>query len=232
MTAFESYRFSFEEVCPQYSEINEFLHLDTLDAENPVEEFIAEQLLDLRKNEEIVGGYIIKELQSIDSKSGIITVGNTELKIGKQVCGYLKGASHIALFLCTAGIYFSEASQRYNAQGAILEAYLVDALGSLTVENAMNIVQQRLEESVMENNLKISNRYSPGYCNWALSSQQTLFRLIGANPLPIFLSESCLMNPIKSVSGIIGIGENMQKREYGCQVCNNKECIYRKLIRE
>ena len=230
MTRFESYQFSFEEVCPQRSEINEFLRLDTLGAENPVEEFIAEQLLDLRKNEEIVGGYIIKELQSIHLKSGVITVENTELEIGKQVCGYLKGASHIALFLCTAGAYFSEASKRYNAQGEILEAYLVDALGSLTVESAMNIIQQRLEDSVMEKNLKISNRYSPGYCNWDLSSQQTLFRLIGNNPLPIVLSESCLMNPIKSVSGIIGIGKKIRKREYGCRVCNNKECIYRKLI--
>ena len=31
------------------------------------------------------------------------------------------------------------------------------------------------------------------------------------------------------VSGIIGIGRNVKKSSYSCDVCNNQTCIYRKV---
>jgi len=34
------------------------------------------------------------------------------------------------------------------------------------------------------------------------------------------------MDPIKSVSGIIGIGENVRFNPYTCNLCDNKNCIY------
>ncbi|MDR2914435.1 MAG: hypothetical protein LBV74_06355, partial [Tannerella sp.] len=76
----------------------------------------------------------------------------------------------------------------------------------------------------------ITNRYSPGYCNWSLQEQQKLFHLLGDKPVNVTLSSSCLMQPIKSVSGIIGVGRNVKEKAYGCTVCNNKDCIYRKIL--
>jgi hypothetical protein len=36
------------------------------------------------------------------------------------------------------------------------------------------------------------------------------------------------MEPVKSISGIIGIGENVRRRPYTCNLCDLKDCIYRK----
>jgi len=36
------------------------------------------------------------------------------------------------------------------------------------------------------------------------------------------------MDPEKSVSGIIGIGENVRFNPYTCGMCDMKDCIYRK----
>ena len=55
---------------------------------------------------------------------------------------------------------------------------------------------------------------------------------MGENPTGIALSESCLMHPIKSVSGVIGIGTTARRRAYGCVICQNKTCIYRRLVQK
>ena len=121
-------------------------------------------------------------------------------------------------------------TNQLNEQGDIMEAYILDAIGSLTVENAMDKIQEQLKLEMTANGMKISNRYSPGYCNWHLSDQKPLFELIGENSTNIQLSDSCLMTPRKSVSGIIGIGKHLKHHQYGCAVCNNTTCIYRKIL--
>jgi len=35
-----------------------------------------------------------------------------------------------------------------------------------------------------------------------------------------------LMNPIKSVSGLIGIGRDVKYSPYQCNLCDSKNCIY------
>lgn len=144
----------------------------------------------------------------------------------------MKGADRIALFLCTAGQRFTGLSHTYQQNGDFLEAFVVESIGSATVESAMDKVQQYLEEEMMERGKKITNRYSPGYCEWALSGQRDLFAYIGEHPTGITINESSLMQPIKSVSGIIGIGDEVRKRPYGCAICNSSSCVYRNIRRK
>jgi len=53
--------------------------------------------------------------------------------------------------------------------------------------------------------------------------------LFPENHCGIKLSDSCLMDPIKSVSGVIGFGRNVKKTAYECQMCELETCIYRKI---
>ena len=175
------------------------------------------------------GGYRILPA-SADLQRGAVTVGGTELLTGVQVCGYMKEAESAALFVCTAGEVFTRLTHELNAEGDFLEAYVVDAIGSLAVERAMDNIQSELERDMAARGMRITNRYSPGYCNWPLAGQQALFAAIGEHGTGVTLSATCLMSPIKSVSGIIGLGAGVRRREYGCAVCNNNTCIYRKII--
>jgi hypothetical protein len=74
---------------------------------------------------------------------------------------------------------------------------------------------------------KITNRYSPGYCGWDVTEQHKLFQLIPENYCGIKLTPSALMDPVKSISGIIGIGENVKNNPYTCRLCNQNDCVYR-----
>lgn len=229
-TDFQFFSFTFQEVAPSKSDILDFIQSGDSDEHHPVNIIIENLLQKLSDHNQITGGYAIKHVSSLDVKSGKFLIDDNILETGSQIAAYLKGASHVALFVCTAGDIFTKLSKDFSSKSDYLEAYIADAIGSLTVENAMDRIQDKLSQSLLGQGLSISNRYSPGYCDWALIGQQDLFRLIGENPVGVSLSESSLMNPIKSVSGIIGIGKQVKKRDYGCNICNNKTCIYRKIL--
>jgi len=226
------FHFTFAEVAPTIGEVLDFVQSTDLEEEHPAVIFIRDILEELNFDTGIRGSYVVKEIKNLDVKAGKIHIENQELNIGRQICGYIKESTHAACFLCTAGEDFTRMTNALNEQGDIMEAYILDAIGSLTVENAMDKIQEILRQSLLSEQLKISNRYSPGYCNWSLSDQKNLFELIGENSTGITLSDSCLMTPRKSISGIIGIGKHLKHHEYGCKICSNTTCIYRRILNE
>jgi len=215
---FHNFHFSFEEVQPAFEKIQSVLKSENSDAGYLVDTIAHEIMPLLIENNGITGGYILRKADEV------------HLNTGSQIKGYMKGAEYLALFVCTAGVVFTDLFSRYNQEGNYLEAFIADTIGSLTVEKAMDKIQEILALEMQADGLQITNRYSPGYCNWALSGQRELFEQLGELPIAVSLTESCLMLPIKSVSGIIGVGENIQKRPYSCQICKNKTCNYRRLI--
>ena len=243
---FKTFRFPLAQVLPSLEQACEYIHVEAL-AGNPSYDFLGQKLQELQTlPSEAVGGWRLARLTDMDTAAGHISLAVAgipsdsapsetavagELNPGHQVCSYIKECDCVALFLCTAGHLFRRQYEAYNRQGDILEAYLVDALGSLTVENAMDRIHEALAGEMASHGLRITNRYSPGYCNWPVTDQVNLFALVGANPTGISLNDSCLMSPIKSVSGLIGIGAKARRRAYGCAVCQSKTCIYRKLTR-
>lgn len=226
---FVTYQYPLSEVLPSVNQAADYLHLD--DAQHPAYSFMLQKMDELRNTDlQAVGGYRLFTVESLKMQEGLIRVGGVSMYMDRQVCGYMHEASSVALFLCTAGPVFSVQYRDYSKNGDYLEAFITDSLGSLAVENAMDKIQKALQTQMNDEGMGISNRYSPGYCNWPLTGQKDLFDLIGDNPTDISLSDSCLMYPTKSVSGVIGIGTHMKRREYGCAICSNKNCIYRRII--
>ena len=215
---FQRFLFVFEEVRPCFEDIQSFLKSDDSRAGHPVNAAIREIMPLLADNDGITGGYILRKVDEV------------RLHTGAQIEGYMKGADCLALFTCTAGEIFTDLIGRYNAKGDYLEAFVADAIGSLTVEKAMDKIQAQLALEMQNEGMQTSNRYSPGYCDWPVSGQRELFDQMGKLPIAISLTESCLMLPIKSVSGIIGVGAHIRKRPYACRICKNQNCSYRKLI--
>jgi hypothetical protein len=110
-----------------------------------------------------------------------------------------------------------------------LEGYIYDVIGSEIADLAADFMQKDLEIVIASIGKKITNRYSPGYCRWDVSEQHKLFRLMPDNFCGIRLTPSALMDPVKSVSGFIGIGNDVRFNPYTCNLCEMKDCIYRKV---
>lgn len=157
-----------------------------------------------------------------------VEMENIKLHIGKIIYGQIKKSDSAALFACTAGDEIGKKSRLAIKEGDLLEGYIYDVIGSEAVEAVADLMQDCMEADLALSGRKITNRFSPGYCGWNVSEQHKLFGLIDGNHCGISLTESALMEPIKSVSGIIGIGENVKKVPYTCNLCDLKDCIYRK----
>lgn len=217
----------YDDLVRDYSKLFDFLHVN----QSSPEYFVIMGILNLFKmrlsyNREITGGYKIFRVKKIETKQGYIEVENEVLYVGKKLASTLSGASFLALFVCTSGNLFTELTGEYSSSENFLEAYVADTLGSMTVELAMDRIHDSLESDMTRNGFNISNRYSPGYCGWSLEDQKIIFSLLGKDQTNILLSDSSLMIPIKSVSGIIGIGGELIRKNYECDNCCFANCTY------
>jgi len=152
-----------------------------------------------------------------------------EFFIGKKIYNSIKKSEMLHVFVCTAGKKICDLSKKKAAKGDSLRSYILDIIGSEIVEAAMDKIQNESENFYRSERYNITNRYSPGYCDWPVSEQQKLFKLIPHNFCGVSLTTSSLMIPAKSISGIIGIGENVKRKGYGCSVCESENCIYKRL---
>ena len=181
---------------------------------------------------QIKGGYQVFDKLLFNAEMHEITIEGITFDVKKIVFNMLKRSSKIAVFVCTAGDKIYELSRQYMAEGDLLKGYVYDLFGSFVVESAMDLVQNSLKSEMNSQDLTITNRYSPGYCGWNVNQQKKLFALFHPEFDFVKLSDSCLMQPIKSVSGIIGIGPNVKYNDYTCHICDSTNCLYKNLKKQ
>lgn len=151
-----------------------------------------------------------------------------EFDMGKIIIRQLRGSEAYALFICTSGTEYEAYLQRLKDNGDMVRVFIADAMGSVIAEHCADQMEICLQESIDKLGWRHTNRFSPGYCGWHVSQQQLLFPLFGGQACGVCLTESSLMVPIKSVSGIIGLGEKVRKLDYTCGLCDFKQCYKRK----
>ena len=149
-----------------------------------------------------------------------VRAGEAVLHTGPVIAEAMQEASSIAVFTVTLGTGYDKWMEDIKAQDNIMYEFVANSMGSILADSLTEDLIGVLRSAAADQGLKITNNYSPGYCGWHLSEQKLLFSLLPDGISGITLTDSCLMLPIKSVSGIIGVGKNAQKRPYGCAVCN------------
>ncbi|MFO7370333.1 MAG: vitamin B12 dependent-methionine synthase activation domain-containing protein [Bacteroidales bacterium] len=171
--------------------------------------------------------YVAFSEPGFNRDQALLTLSGETFHLGKIVAAALGKSTRIAIFIGTCGKEVENYSRQLMKEGQTLEGYIVDLIGSEIAENIAEYVHNELEKDMAGMGLKITNRYSPGYCKWPVSDQQQLFRLLGERNCGVSLTDSSLMIPVKSVSGMVGIGEQVENRGYSCSICDADYCIYR-----
>jgi hypothetical protein len=207
--------------------IEKFMGYKPGEAPEPFPQLIREVLIEVPPFCEIRGGYRIFDNMELDRKSYLLNLEDQSFQIKRIITNQLRKAEKAALFICTAGAGIGDWSKKLMREGDLMKGYVVDVIGSELVEGAMDRIQDELEDEMKHQGMGITDRYSPGYCDWQVSEQPKLFSLLPENFCGVRLSDTCLMYPIKSVSGVIGIGPKAKRKGYICSFCNMKNCIYR-----
>ena len=139
-------------------------------------------------------------------------------------------ASALALFVATIGERLERKISALFREGDSALAVVLDAYASSTMNKGVEALVKRFELEFFDDRVRVLP-YSPGYCGWHLTGQRALFGALEFDNAGVALGESCLMTPLKSVSGVLVAGEASVHRfrpdfEF-CEECETHECIPR-----
>lgn len=171
------------------------------------------------------GGYKIINNMLFKLRRRKVSIADKVLETGPVITPHLRKSQLLAIFALTAGDRLEQWSRTETIKGEKLKGNIIDALGSAAVETAAELLENSIAAQAKASGYGITNRYSPGYCNWPVEEQHKLFSLLPDNFCGISLTQSTMMIPVKSVSGIIGIGPEASRDPYECSFCELPGCI-------
>jgi hypothetical protein len=132
-----------------------------------------------------------------------LSVGDVEI-VG-DIGEFLRPVDRIATFIVTVGEEISQFAQQASQTGDTLSGWVLDALGSWAAEATAEALMVPFRAQLDADQIP-TVRFSPGYCGMDITQQRAIFALSRAESIGVSLLPSLLMHPIKSVSGLVGVG--------------------------
>ncbi len=139
-------------------------------------------------------------------------------------------AVRLALFVATVGGGPGARLRQLFARNEPALAVMLDSVASAAADRLSERLAARLRDR-LEGEGQGSARvlaYSPGYCGWHVSGQGRLFAALAPEEIGVTLNASFLMEPLKSVSGVLVAGPAEIHRfppSYTfCAECRDRPC--------
>jgi len=159
---------------------------------------------------------------SITGRSGdTITVGRADFT-SRILAKNLEGAERVFPYIITIGEALeNEARASRNVAGQLL----LDELGNSALDSSVKYLESCVSE---EYGLRVISNMSPGQLDWSIDQQRQLFSIFNdvENAIGVKLTDSMLMVPRKSVSGIMFPTDVLF---VSCQLCQRENCTSRKV---
>ncbi len=141
-------------------------------------------------------------------------------------------ADRLALFAATLGQPIGDRIKELFASNDPACASMLDAAASAGADRLVDLIERRyLDALAAEEGPKPATAvlsYSPGYCGWHLTGQTKLFEFLHPEGIGITLNDSDLMQPLKSVSGVLIAGSkeihDFQNSYAFCSLCETHGC--------
>jgi hypothetical protein len=139
-------------------------------------------------------------------------------------------AEALALFVATVGEAVPERIRRLFDEDALAEGWMLDAVASAGADLLADRLAERFQRTLVERGSQGARvlPYSPGYCGWPTRGQRPLFDALRPEEIGVTLNDSCLMSPIKTVSGVLVAGPGTAHRFRPdfpfCEDCRTHEC--------
>ena len=139
---------------------------------------------------------------------------------------------HLSLFAVTIGQDISTEIARLFEAHEYAAASMLDSAASeaaeLAAQHVVSFYRAHLQRSGRFPPGSAAMEFSPGYCGWHVSGQRKLFDRLQPGEIGILLSESFLMHPLKSISGVIAVGPkdifDFDPCYSFCEDCETRSC--------
>ena len=167
-----------------------------------------------------------------DDEFAAIYEGEGDNDVPSPLAEIFPRSEGLILFAATLGTPLSERIASLFDDGSLALATMLDAAASEATELAGVHLDRMMLRMAREARLADENtralRYSPGYCGWNLTGQRALFAALDAGEVGLTLTDSCLMEPLKSMSGVIVLGpadvHEFDDNYAFCSTCRTHDC--------
>lgn len=226
-TPLESGTFECTTFEPEMIEILRYLGYPAEAAPRPqVQQCVLHTIEQARGKLRLRAAYSIYRVVHCDPGSLALSSGET---FAGRVGEFLSHAQRVAVVVATAGPEIVELSDGAARSGDVATSLVFHAIGSAGAEGCLDRLMAHLQAR-LDPGETLTSCFSPGYCGISIQQQRKIFGLVDAARIGVELLPSLIMKPLKSVSGLIGIGPANEIIDHGnpCTRCELLNCAMRR----
>lgn len=156
------------------------------------------------------------------------TIGTSAIQ-SSSLSRNLKGCRKVILFGATLGAGVDRLITRASVTD-MAGAVVLQACAAALLEEYCDRCQTEIGMEMEKEGLHLRPRFSPGYGDFDIRFQAPLIQMLDcAKTIGLTMTDSYMMTPTKSVTAVIGASDTAEKCHIkGCEVCEKKDCIYRR----
>jgi hypothetical protein len=141
---------------------------------------------------------------------------------GPLIAQHLAPAQVIIVMICTIGSELDECVSSLFKIDPIIGLAL-DGVGSAAVENLAIKACNYFEAQAKDDGLNTTMPLNPGMVGWPVDQgQPQIFTLLDSDQIRVSLTDSCMMTPSKSLSMVLGSGDDVSVIGSSCDYCSLK----------
>jgi hypothetical protein len=147
---------------------------------------------------------------------------------GPLIPRHLARSAEVIVAVCTVGEALSNyASARFDEDP--VRSLALDGLASAAAEALAEAACHRFEAIAAADGMRVSIPLNPGMIGWPLGlAQEQIFALLDAGEIGVTLDPGGLMQPLKSLSMVVGMGRDLAPEGCSCDYCTMREtCRYK-----
>ncbi|MFC1926897.1 hypothetical protein ACFLWV_04020, partial [Chloroflexota bacterium] len=123
--------------------------------------------------------YVIKDVVFVHGS--FILIEDSVVFESKVLAKLLERCEMVAIFALTIGDQLEAMVRKLAVDGSVLQAAVLDAIGSVAVESVADSMQNMLTAVTSAQGLCTGRRFSPGYCDWEIDQQKMVFRAMNGD---------------------------------------------------
>ncbi|WP_324823333.1 hypothetical protein [Sinanaerobacter sp. ZZT-01] len=167
---------------------------------------------------EIKGVYASKKLVEY-RESEVVLEGGIQI-LSKMMPILFEKSTEVVFYAVTVLGYLEEEKK----EKSFMEQFFLDAWATAFAETGASWLKKHISEELAEFGWYATSAWSPGQHNFSLENQKPLFQVLEPEKIGLTLSDTLMMHPHKSVSGVFGIGEEKDNRRIiPCDYCDLRQ---------
>lgn len=171
---------------------------------------------------------------SLDEAAKKIIFENGNYFSGDYIVKKLAGADYLIVSVATLGSGIDKKALECFSNSDYLKGMIYNAIGDEALSYICRKFWLELVKDAKREGCGITHRLSPGHNDWDIKDQAVVFQLLNTCSIGVTLNDSFMMEPIKSVSVIYGLGKNIEIStvDHDCIDCELENCNYRLMPRK